>query len=311
MPSGRCFLPPCHPFPPDVRVGLAASCCFLRPWASASDGEGCFASRSCRLPGRPPSLNADAGWAGGAPGGLLKEAQPDASTQTAERTHERASGRCMTYWIPSEVKKECGWASALRHDPCNHRTRGKISRKPPANVPVAPPNFWYMPVTFQARPQKELRSRVCAAEGERGGAQVLVVGTEWGRVRSLVNDAGEHVDAAVPGDAVEVFGLRGVPQAGDDMTVVASEERARRISEARSLRADQFRFSRMATAQRKRAQLAQAQAALTDSADAPGEAAASSHLVTLAVKADVQVRCALLQTLAPPRPASSCSDVLP
>lgn len=124
------------------------------------------------------------------------------------------------------------------------------------------------------------------------------MGTEWGRVRSLLDDAGQHVEAAVPGDAVEVFGLRGVPQAGDDMTVVATEERARRISEARSLRADQFRFSRMATAQRKRAQqLAQAQSALPDSADAAVEAVPGSHLVTLAVKADVQVLCALPSNL--------------
>eukprot|EP00884_Botryococcus_braunii_P019038 jgi/Botrbrau1/5818/Bobra.0366s0004.1 len=128
------------------------------------------------------------------------------------------------------------------------------------------------------------RATLLVRRGTLTPGQVVVVGTEWGRVRSLTDENRRPMEAALPGDAVEIMGLRGVPQAGDDMSVVASEERARRISEARSLRADQFRFSRMAAAQRQRA--LQAQTALADASDAAGEPA--QHQVVLVVKADVQ-----------------------
>ncbi|TGQ65021.1 MAG: translation initiation factor IF-2 [Mesorhizobium sp.] len=62
---------------------------------------------------------------------------------------------------------------------------------------------------------------------------ILVAGNEWGRVRALVNDRGEHVQEAPPAMPVEVLGLQGTPQAGDRFAVVNNEARAREITEYR------------------------------------------------------------------------------
>ncbi len=62
----------------------------------------------------------------------------------------------------------------------------------------------------------------------------FVTGTEWGRVRALINDRGERVEEAGPSTPVEVLGLQGTPLAGDDFVVVEDETRAREIAEFRS-----------------------------------------------------------------------------
>ncbi|KAH7431340.1 hypothetical protein KP509_08G043600 [Ceratopteris richardii] len=64
----------------------------------------------------------------------------------------------------------------------------------------------------------------------------VVVGTEWGRVRNLTDAQNQPVKSAGPSMPVEIEGLKGLPQAGDDIIVVASEERARKLSEARKHR---------------------------------------------------------------------------
>ena len=62
---------------------------------------------------------------------------------------------------------------------------------------------------------------------------IFVAGSEWGRVRALINDHGKNVPEAGPAMPVEVIGLNGTPVAGDELTVVPSESRAREISEFR------------------------------------------------------------------------------
>ena len=62
---------------------------------------------------------------------------------------------------------------------------------------------------------------------------VLVAGTEWGKVRALVNDRGEQVKEAGPSEPVEVLGLNGTPEAGDVFSVVEDEARAREITDYR------------------------------------------------------------------------------
>jgi translation initiation factor IF-2 len=62
---------------------------------------------------------------------------------------------------------------------------------------------------------------------------IVVAGSEWGKVRLLQNDRGETVPSAGPATPVEVLGLSGVPDAGDEMVVVDSESRAREVTEYR------------------------------------------------------------------------------
>jgi translation initiation factor IF-2 len=59
---------------------------------------------------------------------------------------------------------------------------------------------------------------------------ILVVGSESGRVRALINDKGEQVKFATPSMPVEVLGLSGAPMAGDTLTVVENEARAREVA---------------------------------------------------------------------------------
>ncbi|MDE1172304.1 MAG: translation initiation factor IF-2 [Parvibaculaceae bacterium] len=62
---------------------------------------------------------------------------------------------------------------------------------------------------------------------------VIVAGTAWGRVRALINDRGETVLEAGPSVPVEVLGLSGAPEAGDVISVIDSESRAREITDYR------------------------------------------------------------------------------
>ena len=59
---------------------------------------------------------------------------------------------------------------------------------------------------------------------------IFVCGAESGRVRALVNDQGQQIKEAGPSMPVEVLGLGGVPMAGDTLTVVENEARAREVA---------------------------------------------------------------------------------
>jgi hypothetical protein len=74
---------------------------------------------------------------------------------------------------------------------------------------------------------------VLVQKGTLRPGQIVVAGDQWGRVRALINDKGEHVKEATPATPVEVLGLSGTPAAGDKFAVVESESRAREISEYR------------------------------------------------------------------------------
>ena len=75
---------------------------------------------------------------------------------------------------------------------------------------------------------------------------ILVAGSVWGRVRRLVDDRGQAVEDAGPAFPVEVLGLSGTPQAGDEFHVVESEARAREISDFRARRDRQLELARAA-----------------------------------------------------------------
>ncbi|MBU0868493.1 MAG: translation initiation factor IF-2, partial [Alphaproteobacteria bacterium] len=77
------------------------------------------------------------------------------------------------------------------------------------------------------------RGAVATVLVRRGTLKVgdtFVIGAESGKVRALVNDKGQQVKSAGPSVPVEVLGLSGVPMAGDQMTVVENEARAREVA---------------------------------------------------------------------------------
>ncbi|MDP2312828.1 MAG: translation initiation factor IF-2 [Pseudomonadota bacterium] len=62
----------------------------------------------------------------------------------------------------------------------------------------------------------------------------IVIGSTWGRVRSMSDDRGQKLKEAGPSTPVEIFGLQDVPNAGDEFAVVESEKDARALVEHRS-----------------------------------------------------------------------------
>ncbi|MDD5585684.1 MAG: translation initiation factor IF-2, partial [Alphaproteobacteria bacterium] len=104
---------------------------------------------------------------------------------------------------------------------------------------------------LKANPDRPAEGAVVEARLERGRGSVatvlmqrgtlkvgdiFVAGSEWGRVRALINDHGKNISEAGPAMPVEVAGLNGTPTAGDELAVVPTEARAREISEYRRRR---------------------------------------------------------------------------
>ncbi|MBV7266474.1 translation initiation factor IF-2 [Erythrobacter ani] len=109
---------------------------------------------------------------------------------------------------------------------------------------------------LKARPDREADATVIEAQLDKGRGPVatvlitrgtlkrgdtFVVGTESGRVRAIVNDQGKQIKEAGPSMPVEVLGLGGVPSAGDQLTVVENEQRAREVAEYRREKATEQR----------------------------------------------------------------------
>jgi translation initiation factor IF-2 len=102
-----------------------------------------------------------------------------------------------------------------------------------------------------ANPKRSAEGVVLEAKLERGrGAvatvliqrgtlrvgDIFVAGSEWGRVRALVDDRGDNQHEAGPSTPIEVLGLNGTPLAGDDFVVAENESRARDIADFRQRR---------------------------------------------------------------------------
>jgi translation initiation factor IF-2 len=87
---------------------------------------------------------------------------------------------------------------------------------------------------------------VLVQKGTLKVGDVLVAGAVWGRVRRLVDDRGQAVEEAGPAFPVEILGLAGTPQAGDEFHVVESEARAREIADFRARRDRQLELARAA-----------------------------------------------------------------
>jgi translation initiation factor IF-2 len=71
---------------------------------------------------------------------------------------------------------------------------------------------------------------VLVQQGTLAKGDIVLVGREYGRVRAMNDENGQPVKEAGPSIPVEILGLSGVPNAGDEMMVVESERKAREIA---------------------------------------------------------------------------------
>ena len=65
----------------------------------------------------------------------------------------------------------------------------------------------------------------------------FVVGNVYGKVRAMFDDRGAQLEEAPPSTPVEILGMEGLPQAGDQFVVVADRDKARGVSEYREQKA--------------------------------------------------------------------------
>jgi len=113
---------------------------------------------------------------------------------------------------------------------------------------------------------------VLVKRGTLKRGDIFVVGPHTGKVRAMIDDKGKQVKEAGPSTPVEVLGLSGVPSAGDQLTVVPDEARAREVA---TYRAEQEKLQRTT----------QAPTSLENMFSAASDAAVEYPLL---VKADVQ-----------------------
>ncbi|MGV8073084.1 MAG: translation initiation factor IF-2 [Syntrophobacteraceae bacterium] len=101
---------------------------------------------------------------------------------------------------------------------------------------------------LKANPHKAARGHVIEAKLDKGrgpvatiliqegtlrAGDVYVCGVNSGRVRNMFNDKGQRIEEAGPSMPIEVLGLSGVPNAGDDFIVLTDEKQAKMVAEFR------------------------------------------------------------------------------
>src|SRR5271169_5438673 len=74
---------------------------------------------------------------------------------------------------------------------------------------------------------------VLVQNGTLRASDNFVVGNVYGKVRAMLDDRGQPLQEAPPSTPVEILGMEGLPQAGDQFVVVADRDKARGISEYR------------------------------------------------------------------------------
>ena len=102
---------------------------------------------------------------------------------------------------------------------------------------------------LKANPDRKAKGNVIESGLQAGGptatvlvrkgtlrvGDIILCGSHYGRVRALINEEGERLKEATPSVAVRVLGLNGVPEAGQEFTIVENEKTARDIAEERAL----------------------------------------------------------------------------
>ena len=72
----------------------------------------------------------------------------------------------------------------------------------------------------------------------------IVVGTTFGKIRTMKNDLGESITSADPGTPVEITGLNDNPSAGDKFMAFETEKEAKEIAEKRAINAKENKFKK-------------------------------------------------------------------
>ncbi len=74
---------------------------------------------------------------------------------------------------------------------------------------------------------------IIVTSGQLKKGDFFVSGKKWGKIRAILNDKGQNIEIAEPSTPVEILGINGASDAGDDFIVLQAEKEAKSLSEAR------------------------------------------------------------------------------
>lgn len=87
---------------------------------------------------------------------------------------------------------------------------------------------------------------VLVQQGTLHKGDIILAGTEFGRIRALFDENGRSIESAGPSIPVEVLGMSGIPEAGDDFIVTPDERRAREVAMFRQAKRRENKLARQA-----------------------------------------------------------------
>lgn len=162
---------------------------------------------------------------------------------------------------PDRVKRQLAELGLTPEEWGGHTTMVEVSAKKGTGIEELLELILFQAelLELKANPSKMARGRVIEAKLDRGKGPVATVlvqegtlragdpfvcGTFFGRVRALLDDRGRKVEKATPSLPVEVHGISGVPQAGDEFVVVADDKQAKQVATHRQLKQREAELSR-------------------------------------------------------------------
>jgi translation initiation factor IF-2 len=152
--------------------------------------------------------------------------------------------------LPDRVKKQLGDRGLMPEDWGGTTVFVDVSAKQKTNLNLLMEMICLVAdlQELRATPERPAQGVVLEAKLDRGRGPVatvlvqngtlrdsdnFVVGNVYGKVRAMFDDRGNSLEEAPPSTPVEILGMEGLPQAGDQFVVVADRDKARGISEYR------------------------------------------------------------------------------
>ena len=156
--------------------------------------------------------------------------------------------------LPDRVKKQLADRGLMPEDWCCKTVFVDVSAKKKTNLNLLMEMICLVAdlAELKAVPERAATGVVLEANLDRGRGPVatglvqngtlnasdnFVVGNVYGKVRAMFDDRGAPLQSAPPSTPVEILGMEGLPQAGDQFVVVADRDKARGISEYREQKA--------------------------------------------------------------------------
>ncbi|MGH9670551.1 MAG: translation initiation factor IF-2, partial [Terriglobales bacterium] len=163
--------------------------------------------------------------------------------------------------LPERVKKQLGDRGLVPEDWGGTTVFVEVSAKKKTNLNLLMEMICLVAdlQELKAAPERPATGSVLEAKLDRGrgavatvlvqngtlrGGDTFIVGNVFGKVRAMFDDRGNAVEEAPPSTPVEILGLEGLPQAGDQFTVIADRAKAKLIAHYREQKAREMQLAK-------------------------------------------------------------------